>query len=103
MVKKKVKKPVKKVVKTVIKKVVEKIVKKVKKEDSGISIKQWEKAVAEIKSDLMSHSTMKRGGRIVRSKHIKEQAKWTPVIAELNTIGKRLGCNTISFGNLRKP
>lgn len=72
----------------------------------GIRIKDLtekrDKLIAEIKPRLLSNSKLRSGGGSVRSKHGQEIANFSPVLNEINELGKILGQPPIGLGSLRE-
>lgn len=58
--------------------------------------------IAEIKSKLLSNASLRSGGGAVRSKHSQEIANFSPVLNEINEIGKILGKPPVGLGHLRE-
>ena len=101
MVKKKVKKEVKKAVK--VKTIKVKVSLPEPKDDLKETRKKYDELVNEIvSSNLLTNSQLKSGGEAIRQKYTCEVGGFTPVIDEINTLGKQLGLPSIGLGSLRK-
>lgn len=61
-----------------------------------------DKLIAEIKPKLLSNAKLRSGGGAVRSKHGQEIANFSPVLNEINELGKILGQPPIGLGSLRE-
>lgn len=93
----------KKVVKTVkaVKVVKEAKVEKVVTLDKRDLRKEYDRLLAEIIPNLLTHSQLKQGGSGVRSRYALEQG-YAKTLPEINEIGRQLGLPKIGLGNLRR-
>ena len=76
---------------------------KEEKEDLIAMQKKYDGLVNDIvSSNLLTNEQLKKGGETVRQRYTQEVSGFTPVIDEINTIGKKLGKPEIGLGGLRK-
>jgi len=62
---------------------------------------KYDRLVGEVKSRLIPNSQLITGGAGVRGKYSNEGSSFTPVLAEINEIGKKLGKPSVGLGHLR--
>ena len=62
---------------------------------------KYDRLTGEIRSKLMPNSRLITGGAGVRGKYSNEVSAFTPVLEEINELGKKLGKPPVGLGHLR--
>jgi len=65
--------------------------------------KKYDELVNDIvSSNLLTNEQLKTGGEAIRQRYTHEVSGFTPILNELNLLGKKLGKPEIGLGSLRK-
>ena len=58
--------------------------------------------ICEMRPNLLNKAQLRRGGSDVRGAHGREISAWTPVLFEINELGKILGYPPVGLDQIRK-